>query len=302
VTPTQYKTVFELGLHSFPWSGIVIPGFLVMLGFGLYKISREQRGQLIGSLLVIFGILSLGLVSLSDVSTFVELRRAYVNGISSVVEGPIESFHPMPSLGPASESFTVRGVNFSYNVLDSTPCFHNAPAHLGPIRQGQFVRVHYEYDNGCIQRMEIRADGIPTTAERSEYAKAQKADLNLFLKTDSRVYRMNLAASFVALIMSLCCNLDWRHYVRYWVRHDRPYSRNWELSIRSIFFLALVIIAADVFRLVNEPSRTIADFEKAGILSLPGIGLFLLFDQFVRWRFRVRKQRVADAPQSAPTK
>ena len=302
MNPTEYKTVFEIGLHSFPWADLAIPGLLAGLGLGLYKISRQQTGQLVGSLMIIFGILFFGLLSTTDISKFLELRRAYVNERSSVIEGPVENFRPMPALGPASESFTVRGVNFSYNVLDSTPCFHDAPAHFGPIRPGQLVRVYYQHAGGCIQRLDIRADAVPTEAERSAYAKARDADLSLLLKTDSRVYRMHLASSFVALIIFLCCNLDWRHYVRYWVGRDSPYSRVWQLSIRSIFFLVFVTTAAQVFRLVNEPSRTMADFESAGKLSLWGIGLFFLFDQFVRWRSRVRKQPVADSSQSTPTK
>jgi hypothetical protein len=58
-----------------------------------------------------------------------------------------------PALGPAIESFSVSGTPFSYNALDDTPCFHNAPVHRGPIREGLNVRLHY-YE-GCIQRVEV---------------------------------------------------------------------------------------------------------------------------------------------------
>jgi hypothetical protein len=87
------------------------------------------------------------------VPNFIAQRHAYRNGDSSVVEGTVEYFHPAPELGAAKEFFRVNGVNFLYNVLDSTPCFHNSPLQRGPIRQGLTVRIYYKDE--CIQRVDI---------------------------------------------------------------------------------------------------------------------------------------------------
>ncbi len=85
---------------------------------------------------------------------FLSLRRDYKNGKSNVVEGAIDNFQPAPNIGPTRESFSVNQTSFSYNVLDASPCFHNAPFHHGPIRSGLVVRIHYQ--GSCIQRIEIR--------------------------------------------------------------------------------------------------------------------------------------------------
>ena len=88
------------------------------------------------------------------VPDFIQARHAYRAGDNSVVEGVVENFHPAPALGPASESFSVNGINFSYNSLESASCFHNAPFQKGPITAGLIVRVTYK--NSCIQRVEVR--------------------------------------------------------------------------------------------------------------------------------------------------
>jgi hypothetical protein len=288
MAPTDYKTVFELGIGSFPWSDFLIPSVFIVAGFGIYKFSKLQSVQVVGLAILALSILIFAVLALAVTSNYNVLRRAYLAGISSVIEGRVENFRPMPSLGPARESFSVHGVNFSYNALDSTPCFHNGPAHLGPIRNGQFVRVHYEYDNGCIQRLEIRADGIPSTAERSDYAKTADTNLNRVLKTDPRVYRMNLGLTFVALIISLCCNFDWRHYARYFLIRGTQLSKTWEIGIRAGFFLSLVTAAAQLVWSLTERPRTTADLEAAGLFSLFGIGFFVLMDLVIRWRFRAK--------------
>jgi len=92
--------------------------------------------------------------SLSLVREFIERQREYRSGGSSIVEGIVQNFRPAPKSGPAEESFSVSGVGFSYNALDLTPCFHNAPIHKGPIREDLPVRIIYK--NSCIERVEIR--------------------------------------------------------------------------------------------------------------------------------------------------
>jgi hypothetical protein len=90
---------------------------------------------------------------LAFIPNFVKLRSAYVSGKSLVVAGVVQDFRPAPALGPATESFSVNGVSFSYYAGADTPCFTNAPFRKGPIRNGLNVRVHYYKD--CIQRFEV---------------------------------------------------------------------------------------------------------------------------------------------------
>jgi hypothetical protein len=294
VTSEEYLTVFELGIRSFPWSEIVGPILFGIVGLAFFRFSKREMLRVIGGLMFAFGTL-LGVLCITEIPRFIELRRAYADGQSYVVEGLVENFQPTPYLGAQRESFSVGGVNFSYSPGDSTPCFTDAPPNKGPIRQGQFVRVHY--DKGCIQRVEIRTDSVPSTVERSEYAKSEGTKRKYFLRTDAGVYRMNLAATLVGLIMSFCWNLDWRHYIRYWLGAEPPpYSRFWIIGFRMFFLGTFVTTIVQMFRLITETSRTAYDFEKAGLLSLYGIGFFFLADLFFRWRFRLKKGTSGGSP------
>jgi hypothetical protein len=151
----NYRTVFEIGLRSFPWGGLLHPVPAILVGLLLFRFGRsKQIYQAVGIILAALAGLFFCVGAVALVPTFVELRHASKSGNSSVVEGVVENFHPAPDLGPAKESFYVNGINFSYNALDLTPCFHNAPIRKGPIRQGLNVRIFYK--DACIQRVDVR--------------------------------------------------------------------------------------------------------------------------------------------------
>jgi len=155
MTQVSVQMVFEIGLRSFPWPRILHPVPFIVIGLLLSRFCRNRQiyqvtGIIVASLATIVFLISLVVF----IPNFVRLRSAYVTGRTSVVEGVVENFRPAPALGPARESFSVRGVSFSYNALDDTPCFHNAPLHGGPVRSGMAVRIHY-YD-GCIQRVDVQ--------------------------------------------------------------------------------------------------------------------------------------------------
>jgi hypothetical protein len=154
MTRMNYQTVFEIGLSSFPWGGVAHPLSFVGIGLLLCLFARSKKvylliGVSMASLASIFSLILLVIA----VPNFIKLRSAYTSGKSSIIEGVVENFRPAPTIGPASESFSVRGVILSYNALEATPCFHNAPLHAGPIRDGLGVRIRY-YE-GCIERVDI---------------------------------------------------------------------------------------------------------------------------------------------------
>ena len=155
MTQANYQTVFEIGLPSFPWARVLHPLIFVAIGLLLVWFLKSRQiylvmGVFMASLASLFLLISLG----TFIPNFMKLRSAYVSAKSSIVEGVVENFRPAPTIGPARESFSVRGVLFSYNALDDTPCFHNAPLHRGPIRDGLNVRIHYNEE--CIQRVDIQ--------------------------------------------------------------------------------------------------------------------------------------------------
>ncbi len=165
-------TIYEIGFRTFPWKDMLDPLLFVGVGFLLFWIGSTSRakwlgrrktiyavsGAFIGSFaLIIFVVLLIRLFP-----DLMSLRHDYVAGNSFVVEGAVQNFQPAAGAGPADESFTVGDKTFSYNVLDDTPCFHDAPLHHGPIRNGLNVRIHYHED--CIQRIDIVDKPIPDSS------------------------------------------------------------------------------------------------------------------------------------------
>jgi hypothetical protein len=149
----NYQTVFEIGLRSFPWGSLLRPVPFIFAGLILFRFGRSKRVyQVTGIIVAAMAILFFFLAALVLLPEFIETRHAYRSGDSSVVQGIVENYHSAPALGPARESFSVSGVNFSYNALDATPCFHNAPFRHGPVSAGLSVRI--TYNNQCIQRLE----------------------------------------------------------------------------------------------------------------------------------------------------
>jgi|ERR1700723_1422416 hypothetical protein len=150
-----YSTVFEIGFRSFPWQLLLNPVLFILIGVLLFRFGKgkeiyQATGLIVATLAAVFVLV----LAISLVPNFIEIRRSYKSGNSAVVEGMVENFRTAPELGAAKESFSVRGVDFSYNALDPTTCFHNAPFRKGPIRSGIAVRIFYQ--DGCIQRVDIR--------------------------------------------------------------------------------------------------------------------------------------------------
>jgi hypothetical protein len=154
MTQADYQTIFEIGWRSFPWGGLLHPVPFIVVGILLFRFGRgKQVYKIAGILVAIVAAFFFFIAAASFVPTFVSLRNSYRSGDSSVVVGTVENFHPAPYLGGANESFSIKGAIFSNNVLDPTSCFHNAPAHNGPIRLGLEVRIYYK--DGCVQRVDI---------------------------------------------------------------------------------------------------------------------------------------------------
>ena len=165
MTQESYQTIFELGFRTFPWAGVGHTLIVLPIGLILMRFPKSRRFALAGVFMVSMASFFFLISLLAFVPKFIELRSAYVSGKSEVVEGVVKNFHPAPKIGSAEESFSVRGILFSYYAGDSTPCFHNAPFHGGPLREGINVRIHY-YE-GCIQRIDVlqNAESHPSNSQ-----------------------------------------------------------------------------------------------------------------------------------------
>ncbi|WP_407156239.1 hypothetical protein [Bradyrhizobium sp. STM 3557] len=78
-----------------------------------------------------------------------------------MVEGQVEHFVPMPYGGHSVESFSVRGIRFSYSDYIVTGGFNNTASHGGPISAGSYVRICYDPANHVILQLDIRGLSAP---------------------------------------------------------------------------------------------------------------------------------------------
>jgi hypothetical protein len=113
VTQTEYQSIFEIGLSSFPWFTFLHPVPFILIGVLLFRfVKGKQIYQIVGILLAALATFIFLLGSLSLVAEFVADWRTYKRGDSSVVEGVVENFYPAPTLGASKESFSVHGIIF----------------------------------------------------------------------------------------------------------------------------------------------------------------------------------------------
>ena len=283
-----YVTVFEITQKPFQWW---FPGFgliFVLIGAVLIWIGRrwasQKHAKVTGYFMLAFASLWVLIAFGSTSSSYRQSVESYRNGNYAVVEGRVENFQPMPYEGHQDECFSVRGQRFCYSDYEIQPGFNQSASHGGPIREGLPVRIAFY--KGQILRLEVRGDSLPTSSERSTYASNSEAKWNQWMRTDRGVDHMSLGFSFAGFLIVLCWNLDWRHYIRYWLRRPPPYARYWEIGFRSFFVACLIGSATHLVQQILERPRTLADYGQAGLHSLLWIGFFVIADIFFRWRMR----------------
>lgn len=296
-----YVTVFDISTEPFEWWWPAIGLVIFAIGIVFIKfVSRwpsQKNAKIIGWVMVVFGTIFAILVYNSVRSMWAEWRGAYDRGSYFIVEGVVQDFKPMPYEGHQDECFRVKSQQFCYSDYISQPGFHQSASHGGPIREGLPVRIAY-YE-GQILRLDVRADSLRTEVERAAYSKAQEAKWHDWLKNDPTADRVGLGFSFAALLISLCWNLDWRHYMRFWIRSGPPYSPVWVLVFRAFFLACLIGSSISLVRMIAEKHRTVTDFGKATLYSLFWIGLFGVYDLVLRRRLRAKNQPQDSRPQPA---
>ncbi len=297
-----YVTVFEITQKPFQWWFPAFGLIFVLIGIVLIAIGRRWPSQKHAKRTGYFAVAFASLwVLLAFGSTFSDYRKSvetYRSGNYSVVEGQVENFHPMSYGGHGDECFSVRGERFCYSDYVIQSGFSQSASHGGPIREGLPVRIAY-YD-GQILRLEIRADSLPSSGERSAYADKAQAAWIQREKSDPNLDRIGLGFLFAAFLMTLCWNLDWRHYIRYWLRREPPYARYWEIGFRLFFAANLIGSTIGLVQKIAERPRASADYGYAGLVGLLVFGIFAAVDIFFRWRMRKASSgsatRLPDSP------
>jgi len=293
-----YVTVFDITQKPFEWwwsaFGLMFVAIgLVLIRFGpqIDRFASGAPARIVGWFFVIFAS---GWTLLAFGGTYIkylEYRRAYQNGQYSIVRGLVEDFRPMPYEGHKDECFRVSQKQFCYSDYEVSPAFNQSASHGGPIRANIPVRIAYLEDGGPvghILRLEVRADSLTPGAVRAAQAKAEEQKMHQRFEEDPFADRLGLGFSFAAVLISLCWNLDWRHYMRYWIKSGPPYSPFWERAFRAFFLACLAGSSVSLVRMITGKHRTLPELEKAALCSLIAIAFFGVFDLILRLRLRAR--------------
>jgi hypothetical protein len=283
-----YTTVFEITQEPFNWWFPAFGLIFIVLGTALIFAARRwpsfTRAKSLGYFFVIFASLWTVVAFLGTYIIYRSAINYYHSKNYEVIEGIVESFQPMPYAGHRDECFTVRATRFCYSDYRITPEFNQTASHGGPIREGLPVRITHH--NGHILRLETRADKIPTSAERAERAKLEEEQLRQRLQQSPVQKRVTLALMVAVAVVSGCWNLDWKHYLRYWLKIPPPYSRYTEFGFRA--FLAWVFLGT-LFRLgsdILDTRRSATDYGWAVLFGIAVTGVFLGRDALLRWGLR----------------
>jgi len=156
----HYKVIFDISQKGFDWWFPAFGLVFVVVGMVSAWIGRRRHLKRWKSTGYVFTGLALAwtlIVFNTTVREYLVLQRAYKSGNFSVVEGVVDSFHPMPYNGHQEECFSVKQTTFCYSDFRSTAGFNNAASHGGPIRLGLPVRV--SYIGGHILRIEVKEEG-----------------------------------------------------------------------------------------------------------------------------------------------
>jgi len=284
----SYTTVFEITQEPFKWWFAAYGLVFIVLGtasiFAGTKWPSLTRAKWLGYTFIIFA-------SLYTVAVFYETYTAYRAAIGDylsenyeIIEGVVGNFEPMPYAGHRDECFSVGATRFCYSDYRITPEFNQTASHGGPIREGLPVRITHH--NGRILRLQIRADNMPTPSERSERARLEQEQFRQRQHQSPFHTRVALAVMFAVAIVSGCWNLDWKHYLRYWLKVPPPYSRYTEFGFRAL--LAWVFLGT-LFQLVSDildTRRSAADYGWAVLFGVAMAGAFLAADGYLRWQLR----------------
>lgn len=164
----DFVKVFDLADSGFRSIGFASFGF-IFIGIGLImffspqllkklnfqKTQGETKYQkFFRFFFLAFALFWTGTALISTYGEYSSLRDADCK----IVEGKVENFDPMPYSGHKDETYSVKGVTFSYSDYGVTNGFNHTASHGGPVNQDSFVRICYlpKGNTNIITRLEVK--------------------------------------------------------------------------------------------------------------------------------------------------
>jgi len=282
----HFVTVFDFTQKTFPWWNWASPLIFVAIGILFIavvpKISDKKRAKPFGWIFVVLGSFFAVLTFSSDWSEYRDAVTAVNEHRSSVVEGPVQDFQPMPYEGHQDECFRVQGVQFCYSDYVSTAGFNQSASHGGPIRAGLPVRITYY--NGAILKLEVPPDSLQPQALREASARQEEAQATKRLQNDPMIQQARLGFLFACVGITLWWAIDWRHFTKYYPAILSKTRIGGQIF--RIFFLACFV--GSTISLIEElrsKTHVAEDYKHAALYTLGIVVFFAIADllQRLRW-------------------
>jgi hypothetical protein len=90
---------------------------------------------------------------------------------------------------------------------------------------------------------------------------------------------------YIALVViSIAWNIDWRHYMLYWIRSAPPHDRRWAVGIRILFLVGLLGTTWQLVSSIIDNRPSIEDLGLSVLYGLIVIVIFFAGDAIFRWR------------------
>jgi len=302
-----YETVFEITQKPFEWWWPAFGVIFMVIGVVLIRFGptpdRNKNGKsfgltfaippkLLGWFFVIFASFWTLVAFGFTYSSYRKLVGAYRAGRYSVVEGNVADFRPMPYEGHQSECFRVEKERFCYSDYEVTPGFNQSASHGGPIRAGLPVRIAYyedEHLQARILRLEIRADSLPSRAERAAYATTEEQKWQRTVRDDPRNEVMVIGFLMAGFAWTLWWNIDWQRYIKFYGVSGPPY-RHWvTIAFRGFFALCSLGAAEVLLRRLLERARPVQFYRKAFLISVAWFVVIVLMVKAVEWLAKRRR-------------
>ena len=177
--------------------------------------------------------------------------------------------------------------------LRGISCVNQSASHGGPIRAGLPVRIAYYEDENLqahILRLEIRADSLPSAAERSAYATTEGQKWQRTVTDDPQNEAMTIGFLMAGFAWTLWWNIDWQRFIKFYGVSGPPYRRWVEAAFRGFFALCSVGAGEQLARQLMERSRPAQFYRNSFLMAVAWFIVIVMMVKAVEWLSNRRKK------------
>ena len=142
----HFDVVFDVAQQNAVSIWWVLAGLpLLLVALGLTLLRKRMRSNVpagIAWLVALPGVFWMIATGVNLLGGRAVLKDALSSNRCEIVEGRITALDPMPFEGHKDERIIVGDKRFYYSDYGMTPGFHLTVSHGGPLRVGQYVRIH----------------------------------------------------------------------------------------------------------------------------------------------------------------